>query len=232
VNDELGDNGVTPTSGASPLASPLKAPSRTKRPRKSSPGTYAPAETRRALLDSAINLFDRQGFAETSVQEIVDDANLTKGAFYHHFDVKEEVLYEIQAEYIDHQVDEVERVVAVSSDPIEQLRGLVHQSVRAVSTHRAHVSVFLQERRYLTGERFAAVKARRNVVEQRFVDVIQRGIDAGVFHSSSNPRVIAFAIIGMSAWVQQWFDESGRLDVGQVADIFWDLIADGLVVDP
>jgi len=231
VSGEVREDGTASTDDASDLTYPPRASGRAKRARKSSPGTYAPAETRRALLDSAIDLFDRQGFAETSVQAIVGNANLTKGAFYHHFDVKEEVLYEIQAEYIDHQVDEVERVIARSPDPVEQLRGLVHQSVRAVSTHRSHVSVFLQERRYLTGERFAAVKARRDVLEQRFVDVIRRGIDAGVFRPTTHPRVIAFAIIGMSAWVQQWFDERGRLDVDHVADMFWDLIADGLVAD-
>ena len=231
MNDELRDDPSAGTDGAPAPVLPPRASGRTKRARKTSPGTYAPAETRRALLDSAIELFDRHGFAETSVQAIVDNANLTKGAFYHHFDVKEEVLYEIQAEYIDHQVDEVERVIGASLDPVVQLQALVHQSVRAVSTHRAHVSVFLQERRYLTGERFAAVKARRDVVEQRFVDVIQRGIDSGVFRPTTHPRVIAFAIIGMSAWVQQWFDERGRLDVDQVAGMFWDLIAYGLVAD-
>jgi TetR/AcrR family transcriptional regulator, cholesterol catabolism regulator len=225
VNDE-----TIPTSIEAAVPLPPRASGRNRRPRRTStPGTYAPAETRRALLDSAIELFDRYGFAETSVQAIVDNANLTKGAFYHHFDVKEEVLCEIQAEYIDHQVEEVERVIASSNDPVEQLRGLVRQSVRAVSTHRAHVSVFLQERRYLTGERFAAVKARRDIVEERFVDVIRRGIESGAFRPQTHPRVIAFAIIGMGAWVQQWFDERGRLDVDQVADMFWDLISDGLV---
>jgi len=225
VNDE-----ATPTAASTAASLVPTGSGRSRRTRRTStPGTYAPAETRRALLDSAIELFDRHGFAETSVQAIVDNANLTKGAFYHHFDVKEEVLCEIQAEYIDHQVAEVDLVLAASNDPVEQLRGLVHQSVRAVSTHRSHVAVFLQERRYLTGDRFAAVKARRDIVEQRFVDVIQRGIDAGVFRPTTHPRVLAFGIIGMSAWVQQWFDDRGRLDVDQVADMFWDLIAEGMV---
>lgn len=225
----MSDEPMPAGTSTSPARSPRASGRNRRTERSSTPGTYAPAETRRAILESAIELFDRYGFAETPVQAIVDNAGLTKGAFYHHFEVKEEVLCEIQAEYIDHQVDEVERVVAGSQDPVVQLRGLVGLSVRAVSTHRSHVSVFLQERRYLTGERFAAVKARRDIVEQHFVDVIQRGIDSGVFRPTKSPRVIAFAIIGMSAWVQQWFDESGHLDVDQIADMFWDLIAAGLV---
>jgi AcrR family transcriptional regulator len=41
--------------------------------------------TRRAVLDAARSLFGRQGYAQTSVEEIADAALVTKGAVYHHF---------------------------------------------------------------------------------------------------------------------------------------------------
>src|ERR1700733_15667109 len=43
------------------------------------------APTRRAVLDAARSLFGRQGYAQTSVEEIADAALVTKGAVYHHF---------------------------------------------------------------------------------------------------------------------------------------------------
>ena len=45
--------------------------------------------TRSALLESAANLFGEQGYASTSVDEIVAAAGVTKGALYHHFPDKE-----------------------------------------------------------------------------------------------------------------------------------------------
>ena len=45
--------------------------------------------TRRAVLDAAKSLFGRQGYAQTSVDEIADAARVTKGAVYHHFTGKE-----------------------------------------------------------------------------------------------------------------------------------------------
>ena len=48
-----------------------------------------PDGTRQALLGSALALFERLGYDATSVQQIVDDANRTKGAFYHHWESKE-----------------------------------------------------------------------------------------------------------------------------------------------
>lgn len=208
-------------------------PSTTRRsepsPRRlSNGGRYSPDETRAELLQAALTLFERQGFVETSVQAIADEAGLTKGAFYHHFGAKEDVLLEIQNEYLDAQVRAVEKLRASTDDPVRLLEGLVRLSVCDVEMHRAHVAVFLQDRRHLTGDRFAEVKQRRDVVEQAFVDVITRGIEMGVFQAVAEPRVIAYGIVGMCAWVYQWFGAQGRLKPEQVAEAYWTMIYGGL----
>lgn len=63
------------------------------------------AATRRALLDVARERFGAQGFAATSIDEIVCDAGVTKGALYHHFTTKEHlfdcVFDEIETELAD-----------------------------------------------------------------------------------------------------------------------------------
>jgi AcrR family transcriptional regulator len=53
--------------------------------------------TRRALLDSAATLFEERGYAETSIEDVVRAARVTRGALYHHFPSKQglfEALYE------------------------------------------------------------------------------------------------------------------------------------------
>ncbi|KFF31591.1 TetR/AcrR family transcriptional regulator [Bifidobacterium bombi] len=52
-----------------------------------------PEETRTRILDAAEILFAAKGYANTSVQDIVNElGNLSKGAIYHHFDSKLEIL--------------------------------------------------------------------------------------------------------------------------------------------
>src|SRR3954462_235783 len=51
--------------------------------------------TRAALVDIGRDLFGRNGFAETSVDEIVAKTGVTKGAFYHHFSGKEDLFREV-----------------------------------------------------------------------------------------------------------------------------------------
>lgn len=61
-------------------------------------------DTRRALLDTARQLFARNGFQATRTEEIVQRAGLTRGALYHHFKDKEDlfraVFDEVSAEVV------------------------------------------------------------------------------------------------------------------------------------
>jgi AcrR family transcriptional regulator len=53
-------------------------------PRPSRRHEYSEA-TRQALVDSAVELFTKRGFAGTSLDEVARRARVTKGALYHHF---------------------------------------------------------------------------------------------------------------------------------------------------
>jgi AcrR family transcriptional regulator len=50
------------------------------------------AETRARLLQAALSLFARQGFAATRVEQITDAADVGKGTFFNYFPTKEHVL--------------------------------------------------------------------------------------------------------------------------------------------
>ncbi len=46
-------------------------------------------QSRQRILQSAVRIFTRKGFNNTSIDEIMGDAGLTRGAFYAHFDSKQ-----------------------------------------------------------------------------------------------------------------------------------------------
>ena len=57
-------------------------------------------DLKRDILKAAVELFHQKGFEATGVQEIVDWAGCTKGALYHYFRSKDEVLFELRNEFI------------------------------------------------------------------------------------------------------------------------------------
>jgi AcrR family transcriptional regulator len=52
------------------------------------------ARTRTRIIESARRLFNRHGFSEVSIDDVMADAGLTRGGFYKHFTAKED-LYQV-----------------------------------------------------------------------------------------------------------------------------------------
>src|SRR5438094_9533034 len=98
-----------------PTRTPRSAPDR--RQRRS-------AEIRERLFRAALNLFAKKGFAETTVEDITEAADVGKGTFFNYFPSKEHILLafgEIQLGKLEAAVAEVRR----TNEPIPQfLRAL------------------------------------------------------------------------------------------------------------
>lgn len=58
------------------------------------------AETRRHIVETARILFNREGFAEVSIDRIMAEAGLTRGGFYNHFQNKDELYAEAIASFL------------------------------------------------------------------------------------------------------------------------------------
>ena len=54
-----------------------------------------PEETVRKILDTAERLFIEKGYDRASLQDIIRETGLSKGAIYHHFTSKEDIFYSV-----------------------------------------------------------------------------------------------------------------------------------------
>ncbi len=80
-----------------------------------------PDKTRTNLLTIAAGLFRHKGYNGTSLSDIINEANVSKGALYHHFSNKQELLYAVVDElYRAHYLAPWQSVVA-AEDPIEAI---------------------------------------------------------------------------------------------------------------
>jgi AcrR family transcriptional regulator len=81
------------------------------------------AATRRALVEVATDLFTEQGYARTSLDEIVSGARVTKGALYHHFSGKQALFESVFEDVEERAAREVRRAVGGNRDPWEEALG-------------------------------------------------------------------------------------------------------------
>src|ERR1700747_572230 len=80
------------------------------------------AATRRQLVEVATRLFTEQGYEDTSTEQVLREAGVSRGSLYHHFDGKDR-LFEAVFEHVERGV--VEQLMAVVTrhrDPVKILR--------------------------------------------------------------------------------------------------------------
>src|SRR5664279_76435 len=78
------------------------------------------ASTKKALLDSACELFTQHGYAGTSLDEVVAAARVTKGALYHHFPSKLALFESVFLDVQEATSREVSQALSSSRDPWER----------------------------------------------------------------------------------------------------------------
>lgn len=84
------------------------------------------AETRQALLDAALRVFSRQGYAATRLEDVAQEAGVTRGAIYWHFKSKADLYNTLVAEVSLRSDEVVERARAAAGDsPLDVLRRIM-----------------------------------------------------------------------------------------------------------
>lgn len=123
------------------------------------------AETRDALMGAARPLFASVGFADASLETIVRDAGVTRGALYHHFADKTElfaaVFEQVEAEMAARMGEAV--AAAGHSDPVEIMRLCSGLWLDACAEPEIQRIVLLEALAVLGWERWSDIGHRYNI---------------------------------------------------------------------
>jgi hypothetical protein len=102
------------------------------------------------------------------------------------------------------------------------LAALVEAHVEVVTADPERSSVFVTEWRHLSGERRAAIAARRDAYEARFRATVEDGIAVGAFRST-DPMLAATFILTALNGIATWYRPAGRLSPDRIADHYVEL---------
>ena len=187
------------------------------------------AKVRKQILAAAVDLFATNGFDGTSVQQIVDRAGVTKGALYHYFLAKEDILVEIYTSVFDEQVAGLDEIVAAGRDAATTLRAIIENLVVGTAAEVKASAVFSQESHRFDQTRWAALQERWRGYQESVRDVIRDGQRAGTFTTVASPEVISWAIFGVTNSMHTWFRPDGPKTAREIAAELAELVMAGLV---
>lgn len=153
-----------------------------------------PEETVKLILDVSTRLFSEKGYDDTSLQDIINETKLSKGAIYHHFSSKEDIL-----KAIFHRLgnENAEIFAKIRDDSrlsgIEKLRKIFQTAV-----FHSNQSVLLTVSPcLLNNPRFLAMQIEQiyELIAPQFVEpILAEGVKDGSINIE-NPHEIAEAIM-------------------------------------
>src|SRR5689334_24973701 len=86
-----------------------------------------PDATRQKLLERAFEEIHRNGFRAASLESILADAGVTKGALYHHFASKTELGYAVVDEVVRPWMEDTWRPITVADNPIDAAIAVIRE---------------------------------------------------------------------------------------------------------
>jgi AcrR family transcriptional regulator len=180
------------------------------------------------LLRVATRLFARHGFEGTSVQDIVDAAGVTKGAMYHYYDSKDDLLYEVYHKLLSMQTSQLEAIAAGPGTPEERLRAAAVDVVQTSLDNLDDMIVFFRSLHMLPADRQAQVRADRRYYQDKFRALVDEGVAAGTFRSDVPSDIVVHYFLSVVNQLGSWYHPEGSLSPAQVGDLFTELLIGGL----
>jgi AcrR family transcriptional regulator len=187
---------------------------------------------RREIVEVAMRLFAEHGYQNTTVAQICEAADLTKGVLYHYVKSKEELLAAVFDSYTIPTLEAFEALMSGEPPFADQLREASRLMVRTITTNLDAVRIVERELPLLRSDdpQWSDSRQRMRRIDQMVRTLISDGIEAGEF-APMDPALGAMAFWGMHNNISRWYGPKweGRLD--DISDTFMRVLTHGFGVE-
>jgi len=154
-----------------------------------------PEERRNELIDAAEELFIKNGYEHTSVNNILKKTNLSKGAFYHYFKSKDQILDAVIERFIKLFLREIEKIIDNSNlNALQKFNILVSKSWELKEPRLEMFKQFY----YRNIDIYSAYKLNirvRTTFVPLIVKIVKQGVEEGVFNTKLPSETIDLLIM-------------------------------------
>jgi AcrR family transcriptional regulator len=196
---------------------------------------------RETIMGSAREFFFTKGFNATTMDEIAQKAELSKGALYLYFASKEELYVSVMSEGLNILFERTEEALTLDLPPDQMLRKLGEVNYRYYLDYPEYSRIF-----FFSEHRNVAKQLPRELIQesmdkgmrffQLIVGIIQKGIEQRIF-APADPRKAAVAFWGATSGTLLLFEEEVNreiigMDVEQLLYYTLDLFIEALKKRP
>ena len=181
------------------------------------------------ILAAAVQLFAEYGYHAATMRDIAQIAGIQAASIYYHYPSKQTLLVEIMETHMRKLNANLERIVSKPHEVQQRLYEAISNHILLHTTYKSEFFIIDTEIRALEGDNRGKILAMRDYYEDLIQGLLHEGMEQGVL-CQTDVKISSYAIIAMCTEVAQWFRLSGRLNVQQVIEIYFQMITKGLLI--
>lgn len=151
-------------------------------------------ETRTRILEAAVKVFATKGYHDAKVDDIVGEAQTSKGAFYFYFPSKQDIFIALSDTFADLLESKVSEAMQSENHRLQQMDAALRVSLGLFSQYRGLAKIALVQAVGLG----AVFEERRRAINDRLTRLVQTRLEAAVAEGSIPPLKTDLAA---RAWV-------------------------------
>lgn len=182
---------------------------------------------RERVVDVAVELFAKNGYASTGVADIGEATGLARGALYYYIGSKEALLADIHDRVMDPLLTEAAAIADLDLSFEARLRLLSESLLWQIIHRHDHVWVFLHEYRQLQGEYRELFREKRQRFEGYIHDTLAVGQDQGLVHVQ-DLELTTLAFFNLHNYTYQWLGGRRDLEVEKLSQFYCHIFLRGV----
>ncbi len=175
------------------------------------------------ICGAAVKVFYEKGYFSATLEDVAAAIGGSKGAIYHYFSAKEDILLVILCRHLDEALERLEKKVESADTPHDQLYAFIESFIMNYQENQMESRLALNERGNLPQEYLDIIKSK----ERPFMLLLRTVIGNVLAEEERTPlniTVIAYSLMAMLSWPYRWFDPHGSVKPEGLARLIYKII--------
>ncbi len=188
-------------------------------------------EIRENIMRTAARLFAEKSFASATIMDLAEACQSSRGALYHYFESKEEILECILSEHVNTMLSELQKIGEERLEPMAHLRALTRRIMEMNVENKSEQIVLLNDWNQLSSALQTEIASSQRKIVAIVRDALTR-VDGARRITPSNGSAYAMMFMGTLNYTYTWFDPKAGLSAERYADLAVDIFLRGLAPTP
>jgi AcrR family transcriptional regulator len=170
---------------------------------------------REKIIDTAWELFHEKGYGQTTINDIINRADISKGTFYYYFRSKDNML-DTLSEILDREYERLEKELPADMNAFDKLIRInyeVHSFIQKNIDYRLLAYLYSTQ---IVKESFSSLLDRNRYYFRYLEQVMNEGSRKGELNQDLTvTEMVKFYSMGERALVTEWCMNNGSFDLGE-----------------